>query len=355
MSTAARVGMFTPASVATFTGGPHIRAFRTRDLSDMARNSTFPKDRLRQGDLSNCPDKKYYATRLMLGRTGRPEDVLETLHISEKIKRCYFWPNPGGVSMKDADEETAVPKLTAAYLHHMGYDPAEAGAALGAILRDFRPSSPRMCYDVFDGTPTPNLVPEAKRQSRLFDHFLYSVSSFLGKDATSASHIAVGAIRAMYSEEPRQLSIISRCPDRPIMFEAVQRWLELSRKDEPKTLEPQKTSGQIEAEIDKVCGYIIENKEKLKGYKLTDGRAKIIIQSAHQIAYSKNTAGDQRTVFVNTATGILAGLAPSFGLSSLIDIAIAISEQIQDGVIMDQAIREDFAAEEIIRPLLLLA
>jgi len=266
MASNARVSVFTPASITKFTNGVHIRgAFTPRAVANMPaeirlkpdfitsdssiytgnihtkelctaihvrpqelkqflngtniRTEVFascgyylgsgdpnPNQALRTGE-ANRHSGDNFAVRMLLGRIGVPEDVLEPVNIVSVLKRdiCSFQGNFYLSVKEGASYDDAWNGLTAAYIGHMDYDPIDAGTALGSIASSMSRGS------------------NCNRMPRTF---LTNVAQLLyPEDKKSTAQVLVAALqRTNPADESAQIRAVTETSDRDIINLASNNW-----------------------------------------------------------------------------------------------------------------------------------
>lgn len=265
MASNARVSVFTPASVAKFTNGAYIRgAFSPRAVAAMPAtvrlkpefigpDSTINKEELakaicvkpsniaqfielspdaatlKKQALASCgydfrmedpnpgqalragesrlSDIGDFTGRMLLGRIGVPEDVLEPVNIVSVLKGdiCSFQGN-FSLSVKEGSSyDDAWNGLTAAYIGHMDYDPIDAGTALGSIASSMSRGS------------------NCNRMPRTF---LTNVAQLLyPEDKKSTAQVLVAALqRTNPADESAQIRAVTETSDRDIINLASNNW-----------------------------------------------------------------------------------------------------------------------------------
>jgi hypothetical protein len=386
MSTAARVGMFTPASVVKFTGGAHIRAFTPRrtlaDMSPQVRlkpefrgkdgainmdkladavnldaheipgiadghinptefnriesylGTPYPPDRLRNEERRSSRENGF-TTKAMLARIGEPEDTLETMNIASVLVNNIGPRNK--ISMKDEDDKKAWASLTAAYLSHMGYEyPREAGAAIGRIILGGGKAWISDMHYAGNRNVFLNSVIDK----------IYSDDSFKKAQAMSAAVMHMypgdekGQIRAMAEMERMEGS-------RPFIFHVMENW----------------HNWQYLADVPEVSPFI-QSAIKFAGATAGDTRLSLMIKAAlSQVArdiHSRERKADilspsmqksmNRSSFAQALAQIADGL--DMNMPAKIQVLIDAARMVRSDDTISEMNLKDFAAEEAIRYLL---
>jgi|GEM_PF-5924791 len=380
MTTAGRVGMFTPASVAKFTGGAHIRAFMPRALEAMPANVRLKAgvledpsierfepairvanmtginahkalpiitdgcvgkqniiELLRNPDFRNhtgisamrnndsadrYPHDQTIAAKL--SRIGVPEDTLETMNIAGALTSNISPYNK--ITMKDADGNIAWSSLTAAYISHMGYEyPREAGAAIGRIIHGSENSWANDMYYAGGRNPFVNSV----------------IDGLFADDGIKKAQAMSAAVMHMYpGDEEKQISSMTEMEkiegSQPFIFHVMKNW----HNWQGIAYAPE-TSPFIQSAI------------KFARAAAGDVRLSLMIKAALSQADSLSTAMQKRMDRSSFAKA-LAQIADGLGLnmSEKIKVLIDTARMVRRDEAISEMDLKDFAAEESIRYLL---
>lgn len=370
MAANVRVSVFTPASVAKFTSGAHIRgAFTPRAVAAMpaavrlkpeffAPDSTinmgalaqaicvkpgeiakffqlspdradiktvsFTSSGLRHGDQNRSEVLRTaergrnlgedFTGRMLLGRIGVPEDVLEPFNIASVLKGDMgSFHGDFSLSVKDVSSYDAWALLAAAYVGHLSYqDPSEAGTALGSIAASMKENS-----DV----------------CRMPEDFLPRVSQLLyPEDKKSAANAFVAALqRTKPGDESAQMHAVVNTNDSELINPASRNW------DHWKVVTGSQPDKNITAAIS--FASILEG----------DLRISNIISNACNAA-DKNMP-PARHYFIDSVASIVSGL--KIGLPKKIDLLIKIAAQASKDETLPEYYRANMIAEELVRELLI--